>query len=105
MDRARRTKNDRKHVRLDLKVDVCVRHPQLGQEVVTTGNVSRGGFRFRSTKGYGEGWVIEAALPYSKAGANIFTPARIVYVGEPPGEKAYVYGVMYLPRMQAEITV
>lgn len=105
MDRARRTKNDRKHVRLDLKVDVCVRHPQLGQEVVTTVNVSRGGFRFRSTKGYGEGWVIEAALPYSKTGANIFTHARIVYVGEPPGEKAYVYGVTYLPKMQAEITV
>jgi hypothetical protein len=101
----RRTRNDRKHVRLDLKVDVCVRHPQLGQEVATTVNVSRGGFRFKSSKGYGEGWVIEAALPYSKAGANIFTPARIVYVGESPGEKAYVYGVMYLPKMQAEITV
>ncbi len=101
----RRTRNDRKHVRLDLKVEVCIRHPQLGQEVATTVNVSRGGFRFRSSKGYGEGWVIEAALPYSQAGANIFTPARIVYVGEVPGEKAYVYGVMYLPRMQAEIIV
>ncbi|MGE5326503.1 MAG: PilZ domain-containing protein [Deltaproteobacteria bacterium] len=101
----RRTRNDRKHVRLDLKVDVCVRHPQHGEEVATTINVSRGGFRFKSSKGYGEGWVIEAALPYSKTGANIFTPARIVYVGEAPGEKAYVYGVMYLPKMQAEITI
>ena len=84
---------------------ILERHPQLGQEVATTVNVSRGGFRFKSSKGYGEGWVIEAALPYSKSGANIFTPARIVYVGEAAGEKAYVYGVMYLPKMQAEITI
>ena len=103
--RERRTRNDRKYVRLDLRVDVCIRHPQLGEEVATTVNVSRGGFRFRSTRGYGEGWVIEASLPYSKGGANIFTPARVVYVGEASGDKAYVYGVMYLPRMQAEITV
>lgn len=104
-ERPRRTRNDRKHVRLDLKVEVCVRHPQLGQEVATTLNVSRGGFRFRSAKGYGEGWVIEAALPYSQTGANIFTPARVVYVAEDPGAKTYIYGVMYLPRMQAEITI
>jgi hypothetical protein len=104
-EQARRTKHDRKHVRLDLKVEVCIRHPQLGEEVATTVNVSRGGFRFRSSKGYGEGWVIESALPFSKGGANIFTPARIVYVAEAAGEKGYVYGVMYLPKMQAEITV
>lgn len=104
-DKALRTRNERKHVRLELKVEVCIRHPQLGEEVATTVNVSRGGFRFKSSKGYGEGWVIESALPYAKDGANIFTPARIVYVGEAGGENAYVYGVMYLPRMQAEITI
>lgn len=103
--RPRRTRNDRKHARLDLKVDVCIRHPQLGEEVTVTVNVSRGGFRFKSQKGYGEGWVIEAALPFSRVGGNIFTPARIVYVGEAPGEKGYLYGVMYLPRAQSEITI
>jgi PilZ domain len=105
LERARRTKNDRKHVRLDLKVEVAIRHPQLGEEVATTINVSRGGFRFRSNRGYGEGWVIESALPYAQGGANIFTPARIVYVAETEGGKAYIYGVMYLPKMQAEVTV
>lgn len=103
--RPRRTRNDRKHTRLDLKVEVCIRHPQLGEEVTVTVNVSRGGFRFKSQKGYGEGWVIEAALPFSRAGGNIFTPARIVYLGEAPGEKAYLYGVMYLPKTQAEVTI
>lgn len=103
--RPRRSRNDRKHVRLDLKAEVCIRHPQLGEEVATTVNVSRGGFRFKSHKGYGEGWVIEASLPYSRTGANIFTPARIVYVGEVADERAYVYGVMYLPKIQAEVIV
>lgn len=104
-ERARRTRNDRKHVRLDLKVDVCIRHPQLGEEVAVTVNVSRGGFRFKSHKGYGEDWVIQAALPYSKSGANIFTPARVVYVGEAPADKAYIYGVMYIPKTQSEVTM
>jgi PilZ domain len=103
--RPRRTRNDRKHVRLQLKVEVCIRHPQFGEEVATTVNVARGGFRFKSRRGYGEGWVIEASLPYSRKGANIFTPARIVYVGEMPDEDAYVYGVMYLPKIQAEVIV
>jgi PilZ domain len=104
-ERARRTSNDRKHVRLDLKVDVAVRHPQLGEEVAVTVNVSRGGFRFKSRKGYGEDWVIEAALPYSRTGANIYTPARVVYVGESPQDKSYVYGVMYIPKLRAEVVV
>jgi hypothetical protein len=95
-----RTRNDRKHLRLDLKVEVCVRHPQYGEEVVETVNVSRGGFRFKSRKHYGEGWVIEAALPYQRGGANIFAAARIVYVNEDPAEGVSVYGVAYIPSKQ-----
>ena len=93
----RRTRNDRKHVRMDLKVDVCVRHPQYGEEVAVTVNVSRGGFRFRSPKRYREGWVVEAALPYSRTTANIFAPAQIVFAGESEAERVFVYGVKYLP--------
>jgi hypothetical protein len=97
---AKRTRNDRKHLRLDLKVDVCVRHPQYGEEVVQTVNVSRGGFRFKSRKHYREGWVIEAALPYQRGGANIFAAARILYAGEDPSESVNVYGVAYIPNKQ-----
>ena len=96
----KRTRNDRKHLRLDLKVEVCVRHPQYGEEIVGTVNVSRGGFRFKSRKNYGEGWVIEAALPYQRGGANIFAAARIVYVGQDPSEGVNVYGVAYIPSKQ-----
>jgi hypothetical protein len=93
----KRSRNDRKHVRLDLKVEVCIRHPQLGEEVTVTQNVSRGGFRFKSRKRYAEDWIIEAALPYSRGGANIFAPCQIVYAGEIPEEDLGVFGAMYLP--------
>jgi hypothetical protein len=94
----RRTRNDRRHVRLDLKVKACIRHPEGGEEVVPTKNVSRGGFRFASRSRYPVGSLIEAALPFTRDAANIFAPGRIVYAGEAPDEpEAYVYGVSYLP--------
>ncbi len=99
--RRKRTRNDRKHVRMDLEVDVCIHHAQYGEDIAKTVNVSRGGFRFRSRKGYGEGWVIEAALPYSPGAANIFTPGRIVYTSELSEGGLYVYGVMYIPKAEA----
>lgn len=93
-----RTRNDRRHVRLDLKVTACVRHPESGEEVVPTKNVSRGGFRFASRAHYPVGSVIEAALPFTRDAANIFAPGRVVYAGQAPEEAGvFVYGVAYLP--------
>jgi hypothetical protein len=97
----KRTKNDRKHVRLDLKVNVCIRDPQYGEEVVVTENVSRGGFRFRSKKHYAEGWLIEVALPYTPGGPNIFAAARVMYAEELGTSGESVYGVAYVPAGQA----
>jgi hypothetical protein len=96
----KRTKNDRKHVRLDLKVNVCIRDPQYGEEVVVTENVSRGGFRFRSKKHYAEGWLFEVALPYTPGGPNIFAAARIMYTEELGMSGESVYGVAYVPAGQ-----
>ncbi len=93
-----RTQNDRKHVRLELKVPVCIRHPQYsGEDLVMTENLSRGGFRFKSRRHYGQDWVLEVALPYSHGSANIFTAAQVVYVGELPVEGLAVYGSAYVP--------
>ncbi len=100
----RRTRNDRKHVRLDLKVEVCLRHPQLGEEIGMTENVSRGGFRFHSRKKYAPGSILEAALPYSSGAANIFAPCQIVYAGDVPGTDLHVYGVQYLAQGQSKRT-
>jgi hypothetical protein len=98
--RPQRTRNDRKYTRLDLKVKVCIRAPQYGEEIAVTENVSRGGFRFHSSRHYREGWLIEAALPYSRTAANIFAAARIVYAAELP-DGTSVYGVQYVPKTEA----
>ena len=94
---SRHTIQERKTARLNLKVDACLRHSVHGEEVVSTENVSRGGFRFRSRKDYPIGTVIEAALPYSPGAANIFTPARIVHKEEGGGEETFAHGVVYIP--------
>jgi hypothetical protein len=94
----RRTRNDRRYVRVGLKVNACIRHSQGGEEVVPTINVSRGGFRFTSRTHCPVGSLIDAALPFTRDAANIFAPGRIVYAGEAPGEGGMrVYGVAYLP--------
>ncbi len=90
-----RTRNERRHARLSLHMTACIRHPQLGDEVISTQNVSRGGLCFTSRKLYGVGSVIQVAVPYSEGGANIFAPARIVRSQDSEG--AYIYGISYVP--------
>jgi hypothetical protein len=97
----RRTRNDRKHVRVSLQVDVGIRHPHLGDEVATTENVSRGGLRFRSRRTYEMGTKIQIAFPYTRDGGNVFVPAQIVYAGTVPEEEMRVYGVTYLSEAAA----
>ena len=88
---------NRKYPRLDVTVSVCVRHPESGEDFAATVNISRGGFRFTSSKHYREGWIIEVALPYCSSGANIFATGRVVYAAKFPGGGISVYGVMYVP--------
>jgi hypothetical protein len=88
---------DRKNPRIHLKVDVCIRHAVCGDETVATDNVSRGGFRFRSKKGYAVATLLEVALPYIPGAANIFAPARIVYKEEPSADGRAAYGVAFVP--------
>ena len=95
--RPRHTIQERKAPRINLKVNACLRHSVHGEEVVSTENISRGGFRFRGRKDYPIGTVMEAALPYSPGAANIFTPIRIVYKEEGGREGTFVHGVAYIP--------
>ncbi len=89
-------RSDRRHARVNLKIDVCILHPEHGEEVTVTENVSRGGFRFKSAKQYRKGSMIEFALPYSPAGGNIFAAAQIVYAERLPREGMTAYGVSYI---------
>jgi hypothetical protein len=100
-----RTRNERRDPRIALKVAVCIRHPEFGEEIATTENVSRGGFRFKSRQRYALGTIIEAALPYTPGAANIFAPAQIVYADETPEGELYAHGVAYkLTEMATSLT-
>jgi len=68
-----------------------------GEEVVSTEDVSRGGFRFISRKDYPLGTVIDAALPYSPGAANIFMPAKIVQKEAGDSEGMFAHGAAYIP--------
>jgi PilZ domain len=93
---AGRSRNDRKHVRLNMKVRVCVRTSQRGDDVVLTENFSRGGLRFKSQKFYPVGTIVDVALPYDANTANIFTPTKILYASEISSEGLRSYGAQYL---------
>jgi len=92
----KRTKDERRHQRLKTRLKACVRHPGLGEEIVHTENVSRGGICFKSRRVYFEGSRVELSIPYAEGGANIFVPARIVRTQNVPGEGVSSYGVEYL---------
>lgn len=91
----RRTRDDRKHARLELQMEALIRDPQGWEEVVKTENVSRGGFRFTSQRHYAEEWLLEVALPHSRGGANIFSAAKVKYASGETPTGSRVYGVAY----------
>jgi hypothetical protein len=92
---SRKTRDDRKHARLELQMEALIRDPQGWEEVVKTENVSRGGFRFASKRRYAGDWLLEVALPYSRGGANIFSAAKVKYTSEESAAGTRVYGVAY----------
>ena len=92
---ALRTRNERKHVRVHVKMTACIRRPGLGEEVVRVENVSRSGFLFASPTIYKKGSWVEVAAPYLKGAGNVFLAARIVRTQEFRDKKLRKYGVEY----------
>ena len=91
---ARAVQERRKERRTAMKAVACIRC--YGEEVVVEcEDVSRGGFRFKSSKAYPEEAMIEAAVPYAKDNLNIFVSGQIAYQQELSGG-FYRHGVVYL---------
>ena len=91
------TKNDRKHVRVQMKISACIRQPGFqGEEVVPVMNISRGGLCFVSGSVYFPGSNLEVAAPFTKGAANVFVPSRVVRVEKLDSQKLTKYGVAYL---------
>jgi hypothetical protein len=58
--------------------------------------MSRGGLCFRTRQRYSENDILEVAVPYTKGAANIFVPARVIYVQEVPSAGLHRHGAAYL---------
>jgi hypothetical protein len=84
----------RKTRRMAMKVCACVRYAGI-EVIVTCEDVSKGGFRFISSKQYPEGTRVEAAAPYTKFSNNIFSFANVVYCRALP-DGQFRHGVAYI---------
>ena len=100
LDEGVRTQNDRISPRLNIKAPFSVRTTLYGEDTGTTEDVSRGGFRFASSKKYAVGSLVEASVPYTKGGANIFVPARIAWSRGMPEFGTTMYGIAYRRRLE-----
>jgi len=91
-----RTENQRKYVRVRTKMTACIRHRDWGEEIVTTEDVSRGGFSFRSVRRYDTGALINVALPYARGDMNIFVAAVIAHRQAISGQNIMRYGLAFV---------
>jgi hypothetical protein len=91
-----RTNNDRLQSRVQTRMTVCIRQRGLGDEVVLTENLSRGGLSFRSPTYYYAGSLVHAAVPYSPGSGNVFVRARIIHARHIPSEVVNQHGLTYI---------
>jgi len=97
VDASGRKVNRRKHMRVRVNFNACVRHAEFGEEVVECENVSKGGLCFRSLRHYAVDSVIEVAAPYNAGEPALFVPARIRRFEPIANSDLFRYGVAYLP--------
>jgi hypothetical protein len=88
-----RAANRRRDVRTRVSFTACVRH-EGQEEIVECGNVSKGGFSFRSRKTYVAGSAIEVALPYYPGTELMFVGALVRHALVLPNNNFH-YGAIY----------
>lgn len=89
----------RQNRRTTMRAMACVRFS--GTEIVVEcEDISKGGFRFKSTREYPAGTRVDVAVPYTKSSTNIFCPASISYCQQLP-EGKFRHGVNYLKRRES----
>jgi hypothetical protein len=90
---AARKANRRRDVRSRVSFTACVVQDGV-EEIVECGNVSKGGFSFRSRKAYLAGSDIDVVLPYYPGTTPAFVLATIRHALVLPNNNFH-YGVMY----------
>jgi hypothetical protein len=86
----------RREKRVSLRMQACIRTKPLGEVVVMTENLCRGGFSFKSPERFGVGEIVEVCVPYAQGAGNIFSSARIAHAVALPQEGLHSYGTAYL---------
>jgi hypothetical protein len=87
--------------RFRTRLTACVRAAGCELELAVCENMSRGGLCFRTRRRFQENDILEVAVPFTKGAANIFVPARVVYVQDVPSAGLHRHGAAYL-RPEAE---
>jgi PilZ domain len=82
--------------RFRTRLTACVRAAGSELELAVCENMSRGGLCFRTRRRYSENDILEVAVPYTKGAANIFVPARVIYVQEVASAGLHRHGAAYL---------
>jgi len=82
--------------RFRTRLTACVRAAGSDLELAVCENMSRGGLCFRTRRRFQEADILEIAVPYTKGAANIFVPARVIYVQEVPNAGLHRHGAAYL---------
>jgi hypothetical protein len=87
--------------RFRTRLTAVVRATGGEEELAVCENMSRGGLCFRTRRAYTQDSILEVSVPYTKGAANIFVPARVVYVQEMPTAGLFRHGAAYI-RMAGE---
>ena len=82
--------------RFRTRLTACVRAAGSEPELAVCENMSRGGLCFRTRRRFQEEDILEVAVPFTKGAANIFVPARVIYVQEVPNAGLHRHGAAYL---------
>ncbi len=95
-----RVRNLREGLEQSWKIHACVRSAEFGEEIVLTDNPTRTGVRYMSENKYEEGEKVDIAIPYQRAGGNVFIPAQIKWTMWDPEEGISLSDVIYLRRVR-----
>jgi len=88
--------NRRRHVRIRVNFNACVRHPSQPDEIVECENISKGGIGFHSVQKYELGTMMEIAAPFSPGETALFVRGQIKRVAALSGGQVFRYGVEYV---------
>ena len=93
----------RKHRRLKMQTNGCIREPGVDETLVAVVDVSRGGIKFRTPKKYPVHKWVEIAVPFTRGAANIFVPARITWTKYGNPGDLHEYGLAYIKQSKEQL--